>query len=142
MIFGCERINAGIDTDIANEKIGTLDKMRYLSSDRLQKQHVVVAMVVLRLTGQGHAMKFTADRPWSDPEKAARKLLEIANSVEVVQDGRIYIELINGPFLFRERATPAEYSAGLKLAIERGWLMLHDSGTYLKFTQAGADLFA
>jgi hypothetical protein len=87
-------------------------------------------------------MKFTADRPWSDPEKAARKLLEIANDVEVVQDGRIYIELINGPFLFRERATPAEYSAGLKLAIERGWLVLDDSGTYVKFTQAGADLFA
>jgi hypothetical protein len=37
-----------------------------------------------------------------------------------VQDGRIYIELISGPFLFREGATPAEYSAGLKLAIERG----------------------
>ena len=34
------------------------------------------------------------------------------------------------------------YSAGLKLAIERGWLVLHDSGTYVKFTQAGADLFA
>ena len=30
------------------------------------------------------------------------------------------IEKINAPFLFRERATPAEYSAGLKLAIERG----------------------
>jgi hypothetical protein len=87
-------------------------------------------------------MKFTADRPWSDPEKAARKLLEIANSVEVVQDDRIYIELINGPFLFRERATPAEYSAGLKLAIERGWLVLHESGTFVRFTQAGADLFA
>ena len=39
-------------------------------------------------------------------------------------------------------ATPAEYSDGLKLAIERGWLVLHDSGTYVKFTQAGADLFA
>jgi hypothetical protein len=40
-----------------------------------------------------------------------------------VQDGRIHIEKINAPFLFRERATPAEYSAGLKLAIERaaGW---------------------
>jgi len=87
-------------------------------------------------------MKFAPDRPYSDPEKAARKLLEIANSVEVVQDGRIYIELINGPFLFRERATPAEYSAGLKLAIERGWLVLHESGTYAKFTQAGADLLA
>ena len=59
-----------------------------------------------------------------------------------MQDGRIHIEEINGPFLFRERATPAEYSAGLKLAIERGWLVLHDSGTYVKFTQSGADLFA
>ena len=48
-------------------------------------------------------MKFTADRPWSDPEKAARKLLEIANSVEVVQDGRIYIELINAPSCFGSR---------------------------------------
>ena len=46
-------------------------------------------------------MRFAPDRLWSDPEKAARKLLEIANAVEVVQDGRIYIELINGPFLFR-----------------------------------------
>jgi hypothetical protein len=40
-------------------------------------------------------MKFAADRPYSDPEKAARKLIEIANSVETIQDGRIYIELIN-----------------------------------------------
>jgi hypothetical protein len=87
-------------------------------------------------------MKFTPDRPYSDPEKAAGKLLEIANAVEAEQDGRIHIEKINAPFLFRERATPAEYSAGLKLAIERGWLVLHDSGTYVKFTQAGADLFA
>jgi hypothetical protein len=45
-------------------------------------------------------------------------------------------------FLFREHATPAEYSAGLKRAIERGWLVLHESGTFVRFTQAGADLFA
>jgi hypothetical protein len=32
-------------------------------------------------------MKFTADRPLSDPDKAARKLVEIANTVEAVQDG-------------------------------------------------------
>ena len=87
-------------------------------------------------------MKFVADRPYADPEKAARKLLEIANATEAVQDGRIHIEKISAPFLFRERATPAEYSAGLKLAIERDWLVLHDSSTYVKFTQAGADLFA
>jgi hypothetical protein len=50
-------------------------------------------------------MKFANDRPYSDPEKAARKLVEIANAVEAVQDGRIYIELINAPFLYEHRAT-------------------------------------
>jgi hypothetical protein len=59
-----------------------------------------------------------------------------------VQDGRIFIEEINAPFLFDLRATLAEYGAGLKLAIERGWLQMHESGTYVKFTQAGAEMFA
>ena len=31
---------------------------------------------------------------------------------------------------------------GAAMAIERGWLVLHQSGTYVKFTQEGADLFA
>ena len=83
------------------------------------------------------SMKFVADRPYADPEKAARKLLEIANAAEAVQDGRIHIEKISAPFLFRERATPAEYSAGLKLAIERDWLVLHDSGTYREVHAGG-----
>jgi hypothetical protein len=87
-------------------------------------------------------MKLTADRPWSDPERAARKILEIAYSTEAVQDGRIHIEKINGPFLYQEGGTPAEYRAGLDLAIAHGWLEIHESGTYVRFTQAGADLFA
>ena len=68
--------------------------------------------------------------------------MEIANSVEPVQDGRIHIELINWPFLLELRGSPAEYKAGLDFAIERGWLWKHESGTYVKFTQAGAELFA
>jgi hypothetical protein len=87
-------------------------------------------------------MKYVADREYADPAKAARKLLEIANTVEAIQDGRIHIERINGPFLFKEGGTPAEYKAGLELAIARGWLWLHESGTFVRFTQAGADLFA
>ena len=83
-------------------------------------------------------MKFSPDRPYSDPEKAAHKIVEIANAVEAVQDGRIQIEKIKAPFLFRERATPAEYKAGLDPAIERGWLVMHESGTFVRF----ADLFA
>jgi hypothetical protein len=79
-------------------------------------------------------VKFSTDRPFADPEKAARKLLEIANSAEAVQDGRIHIEKINGPFLFKEGGSPAEYGAGLELAIARGWLWRHESGTYVKFT--------
>jgi hypothetical protein len=57
-------------------------------------------------------MKLTSDRPYANPEAAARKLVEIANSVEAVQEGRIHIEKINGPFLFQLKGTPAEYGAG------------------------------
>jgi hypothetical protein len=71
-----------------------------------------------------------------------RKIIEIANEFEPVQDGRIYIEKINGPMLFQLKVTPAEYKGGLDRAIEKGWLVLHESGTFVKFTQAGADLFA
>ncbi|MBR1157396.1 hypothetical protein [Bradyrhizobium sp. JYMT SZCCT0428] len=85
-------------------------------------------------------MKFSTDRPYSDPEAAARKLLKIANATEPV-DGKIYIEKINAPMLYLERASPAEYKAGLDLAIARGWLLLHESGTFVKFTPAGADVF-
>jgi hypothetical protein len=84
-------------------------------------------------------MKFVGTRPFADPEAAARKLMEIANSVEPVQDGRIHIEKINWPFLSQFKGSLAEYGAGLKLAIERGWLRLHESGTYVKFTEAGSN---
>jgi len=87
-------------------------------------------------------VKFAADRPYADPEKAARPILEIASTIEPVQDGRIHVEKINGPFLFRDQGSPAEYGAGMKLAIERGWLEMHESGTFVRFTPAGAELFA
>ena len=87
-------------------------------------------------------MKFIEGRPFADPDAAARKLLELANAFEPIQDGRIYIEKINGPFLFELKGTPAEYKAGLLRAIENGWLELHESGTYVRFTEAGAALFA
>ena len=87
-------------------------------------------------------MKFATDRPYADPEKAARKLVEIANAVETIQDGRIYVEQINEPLLFEHKASPAEYKAGLDLAVAMGWLTLDRSGTYMRYTQVDADLFA
>ena len=57
-------------------------------------------------------MKFVEGRPLADPDAAARKLMELANAFEPVQDGRIYIEKINGPFLYQLKGTPPEYKAG------------------------------
>ena len=37
-------------------------------------------------------MKFVERQPLADPDAAARKLIEIANGIEAVQDGRIFIE--------------------------------------------------
>ena len=87
-------------------------------------------------------MKFTTNRSFADPEHVGRRLMQHAHAFEIVQDGRIYIEKINGPFLFGGKGAPAEYSAGLALAIERGWLTMHESGTYVKFTLDGANMFA
>ena len=84
-------------------------------------------------------MKFAADRAFADPDKAARKLVELANEAD--RDQRIAIELINLPFL-RTGGSVDEYRAGIERAIENGWLVRHESGTFVKFTQAGADLFA
>ena len=81
-------------------------------------------------------------RPLADPDIAARKLLELANAVEPYFDNRILIEKINGRFLYELRGAPAEYKAGLDRAIEKGWLDLHESGTFVRFTRAGAALFA
>jgi len=86
--------------------------------------------------------KYVQPRLYTDPDAAARKIVELANSLEPYMDSRLLVERINGPFLFELKGTPAEYKAGLDRAIEKGWLVMHESGTYLRFTQAGADLFA
>ena len=51
-------------------------------------------------------MKYAAERLFAEPDKAARRLLEHAHAFEPVQDGRIYIEQINHPFLFGDKGTP------------------------------------
>ena len=86
-------------------------------------------------------MKFAASRPFANADIAARKLVEIANDVEAVQDGRIYIERVNAPFL-AAGGTGEDFRVGLERAIALGWLWLHESGTCLKFTRNGTALFS
>lgn len=85
-------------------------------------------------------MKLRGERPYSDPEAAARKLIELAASIEAIQEGRIHIEKINAPFLCKPKASGAEFGAGIKRAIEQGWMELHESGTYVRLLTAGEDL--
>ena len=85
-------------------------------------------------------MKYATARPYADPQKAARRILEIANLIEPVLGG-IHIEMVNEPFLFRDGGSPAENGGGMKLAVDRGWLKMHESGTLVTFTPAGAELF-
>jgi hypothetical protein len=86
-------------------------------------------------------MRFAPDRPFANPDVAARRLVEIANSVEPVQDGGIYIERVNASFL-AAGGSGDDFRAGIKRAIALGWLWRHESGTYVKFTDSGAALFA
>jgi hypothetical protein len=54
--------------------------------------------------------------------------LEIAGGVETAQEGRIYIERFNAPFLAAGGGD--DFRAGIEPAIALGWLWLHESGTY------------
>jgi len=86
-------------------------------------------------------MRFVAPRPFANPDIAARKLVEIANGVEAVQDGRIYMERVNAPFL-AAGGSGDDFRGGIARAVAQGWLWRHESGTYVKFTDSGAALFA
>jgi len=85
-------------------------------------------------------MKHVTERPFADPQDAARKLLKLAASIEPVQDGRIHVEKINYPFLYTFEASGAEFGAGIRCAVEKGWLELHESGTYVRLLTPGQDL--
>ncbi|MCS3929572.1 hypothetical protein M2175_004603 [Bradyrhizobium elkanii] len=83
-------------------------------------------------------MKLAAERAFAAPEATARKLVELAKTIEAVQDGRIHIEKLNAPFLYTLKATGSEFGAGIKHAVEKGWLELHESGTYVRLIDTGA----
>lgn len=87
-------------------------------------------------------MKFADGRHYTNPEAAARKLVELAKGVEPVQDGRIYIERVNAqfvPLLNGSKGHP-EFGNGLRYAIDQGWLWMHESGTYVRLLTPVQDM--
>jgi hypothetical protein len=67
-------------------------------------------------------MKFVEPNRFADPDAAARKLVEIANTIEPAQDGRIYIELVNAAFL-NAGGTAEQFRAGIQRAVDKGWMV-------------------
>jgi hypothetical protein len=57
-----------------------------------------------RLIVSKRTTTFAANRPFANPETAARKLVEIASGIEPVQDGRIYIERSTAPSCISSKA--------------------------------------
>jgi hypothetical protein len=57
-------------------------------------------------------MKYATDRPYSDPEKAACRLMGQAQASNPSKMGRIYIEKINGPSCSATRARPRNTAPG------------------------------
>jgi len=82
-------------------------------------------------------MKFAEARASADPEKAARCIVEIASTIDPVQDGRIDSRRSMARSSSRTRAARRS-TARAKLA-ERGSLAMHESGTFVRFTPAGAE---
>jgi hypothetical protein len=65
-------------------------------------------------------MKYVGDRPFADPEAAARKLLEIVLSKDIDVGQYAYTGATNSAFL-ESGGSIAEYSAGRDYAVARGW---------------------
>jgi hypothetical protein len=66
-------------------------------------------------------MKYAAERPFAEPEKAARRLLEHAHAFEPIQDGRIYIEKLNALSCSATKARPRNIAPPKALLNEAGW---------------------
>jgi hypothetical protein len=83
--------------------------------------------------------KFIGDRPFADPEAAARKLLDIVRGfIEQSGLGRTYTGVTNRAFL-EAGGSPAQYTAGVKYAAAQKWFEVDRSGTRITLLPDGAE---
>lgn len=82
-----------------------------------------------------------SDSRFALPSNAAKRLLEIASTMEPAPEGHVDIGKLNTAFL-NEGASPDDYRAGIAKLKADGLVKIHESGTRLTFTDKGAQLFA
>jgi hypothetical protein len=83
--------------------------------------------------------KFVGDRPFADPEVAARKMLDIVRA-SITESGfpHAYTGVTNMAFLI-EAGNTAEYTAGIKYAAAQKWFEVDRSGTRIVLLPDGAE---
>ena len=83
-------------------------------------------------------VKFVADRPFSDPEAAARKLLDIFRA-SIEQSGlrHAYTGASNTAFT-QGGGSVEEYGIGMRFAAAKKWLEIDSSGTRIVLLPDGA----
>jgi hypothetical protein len=79
--------------------------------------------------------KFVEERPYSKPEAAAAKLIEIARTLRV-DNGRISVGEWNDTFR-KAGGSIAEYSAGRDHAVTAGIMEMHECGGFVMFMAVG-----
>ena len=84
-------------------------------------------------------MKFVTDRPFADPEAAARKLLDIVRA-SIAASGlpHAYTGVTNILFL-RAGGTLDDYAAGRAFATAQKWFEIDRSGTRIVLLPDGAE---
>lgn len=84
-------------------------------------------------------MKFVSDRPFADPEAAARKLLDIVRA-SIAESGwpHAYTGATNSAFT-DAGGSIQEYAAGMAYARERQWFRVDRSGTRIELLADGAE---
>ena len=84
-------------------------------------------------------MKFKDERPYAEPEIAARKLLDLVRA-SIAESGQphAYTGSVNSAFL-KDGGSVDEYIAGRKYATDRKWFEIDRSGTRIMLLPDGAE---
>jgi hypothetical protein len=82
--------------------------------------------------------KHVKDRPYSKPEAAAARLLEIAKTLRI-DDGLMPIGEWNSTFIWKDKASVAEYTAGRDKLVADGIIQIHECGGFIMWAKPGAD---
>jgi hypothetical protein len=77
--------------------------------------------------------KHVKDRPYSTAETAAARLLEIAKTLRI-DDGLMPIGEWNSTFIWKDKASVAEYTLGRDKLIADGIIKMHECGGFFMWT--------